>query len=381
MRDDVARQRALIAPVLAELELFVQHALRVVLFAQVAHELPAALHLLALHVARALARGEVVPGDALEHRQVGVEMNFLAAGLGAEAEAVDHDERARLLHELGKAGVVDLAADDGDLHAEVRLGVGLAVAQLLERLAQLVDDEIFRAAVAHEVEDVVLVARDARVFLLAELADLGQDAADLVVFGHRLAQRVVRHVHAVDRVQRLEHLAPELVDIVAHGIVRDLEGHVEEGDEKLLIVHEVQQLEVLERAVHLRAGLRRQQGGQEVVAPLDAALEQRLAVVADEVRHVVRRDVQRPRQRRAQTHRKAVAGVEQHLGHVVAGVGQRVLPLGTRLLHERVVRALEQLFKFVKILQVFQTALPSMLKKSHTGRHIIQDIVRYRNRF
>ena len=168
---------------------------------------------------------------------------------------------------------------------------------------------------------------------------------------------------------------------MAHGIVRDLEGHIEEGHEKLLVVHEVQQLEVLERAVHLRAGLRRQQGGQEVVAPLDAALEQRLAVVADEVGHVVRRDVQRSRQRRAQPHREAVAGVEQHLGHVVAGVGQRVLPLGTRLLHERVVRALEQLFKFVKILQVFQTALPSMLKKSHTGRHIIQEIVPYRNRF
>ena len=253
--------------------------------------------------------------------------------------------------------------------------------QLLERLAQLINDEVFRAAVAHEVENVVLIACDARVFLLAQLADLGQDAADLVVLGHGLAQRVVRHVHAVDLMQRLEHLAPELVDIVAHGIVRDLEGHVEEGDEKLLIVHEVQQLEVLERAVHLRAGLRRQQGGQEVIAPLDAALEQRLAVVADEVGHVVRRDVQRSRQRRAQPHREAVAGVEQHLGHVVAGVGQRVLPLGTRLLHERVVRALEQLFKFVEILQVFQTALPSMLKKSHTGRHIIQEIVPYRNRF
>ena len=211
MRDDVARQRALIAPVLAELELFVQHALRVVLFAQVAHEPPAALHLLALHVARALARGEVVPGDALEHRQVGVEMNFLAAGLGAEAEAVDHDERARLLHELGKAGVVDLAADDGDLHAEVRLGVRLAAAQLLERLAELINDEVLRAAVAHEVENVVLIACDARVFLLAQLADLGQDAADLVVLGHGLAQRVVRHVHAVDLMQRLEHLAPELV--------------------------------------------------------------------------------------------------------------------------------------------------------------------------
>ena len=34
--------------------------------------------------------------------------------------------------------------------------------------------------------------------------------------------------------------------------------------------------------------------------------------------------------------------------------------LGTRLLYERVVGALEQLFKFVKMLQVFQSTLPSM---------------------
>ena len=146
------------------------------------------------------------------------------------------------------------------------------MAQLLECLAELVDDEIFRAAVAHKVQDVVLIARDARVFLLAELADLSQDAADLVVLGDRLAQRVVRHVHAVDLLQRREH-----------GVFRDLEGHVEKGHKKLLIVHELQQLEVLKRAVHLRTRLRAHQAGQEVVAALDAALQQRLAVVADEV--------------------------------------------------------------------------------------------------
>ena len=279
----MACQRALIAPVFAELELLVQHTLRVIFRAQVAHELPAAVDLLALHEARTLTGAEVVARDALEHRQVGVKMNFLAPRRRAEAETVDHDERTRILDELGEAGVVDLAADDGDLHAKARLYIGLALAQLLERLAELADDEIFRAAVAHKVQDVVLVARDARVFLLAELTDLSQDAADLVVLGDRLAQRIVRHVHAVDLLQRREHLTPELINVVAHGVFRDLEGHIEKGHEKLLVVHEPQQLEVLKRAVHLRTRLRPHQTGQKVVAALDAALQQRLAVVADEV--------------------------------------------------------------------------------------------------
>ena len=159
--------RRLIAPVLANLSCFVQHALaRDTRCAQVAHELPAAVDLLALHEARALTGVEVVARDALEHRQVGVEMNFLAPRRRAEAETVDHDERARILDELGgsrgrrsRCRRRRSSRESAALH-RARAGA------VLERLAQLADDEIFRAAVAPKVQNVVLIARDARVFLL-----------------------------------------------------------------------------------------------------------------------------------------------------------------------------------------------------------------------
>ena len=178
----------------------------------------------------------------------------------------------------------------------------------------------------------------------------------------RRADRLVGDVNTVGLVQRLEHVHAQLLLIVIDGEVLVRERHVHHAHEKLRIflLHKAEDLKMLVTAVHHLARLGREQRVEIVIAALDAALQQRLAVVADEVRHIVRRDVQRPRQRCAQAHRKAVSGVEQHLRHVVAGVGQRVLPLGTRLLHERVVGALEQLFKFVKMLQVFQSTLPSM---------------------
>ena len=200
----------------------------------------------------------------------------------------------------------------------------------------------------------VLIPRDAGIFLLTELPDLREDAADLVVLGDRLAQRVVGDIRAVDLVQRVQHLELKLLDVVADGVFGHLEGHVDERDEERVVLDDADQLEMLQRAVHLRARLGAHDGGEEVVPAFDAALQNGFAVVADEIRHVVGRNVQRAGERRAQTHGKAVAGVEQHLRHVIARVAHGVHPPGAGLLHEGVVRAFEQLLEFVEMFQVLQ---------------------------
>ena len=112
--------------------------------------------------------------------------------------------------ELRQAGIVDLAADDGNAGTVRALGVRLALFEISERLAQVGQDERLRAGVAHEVEDVELIARDDRVVELAHLSDLADDLADLVVLGDRLAQRLVGGVNAEGLGQTVEHVLAHL---------------------------------------------------------------------------------------------------------------------------------------------------------------------------
>ena len=79
-------------------------------------------------------------------------------------------------------------ADYADAAAVPGLRIRLALFDLRQRLLQVRQDQPLRAAEAHHVDDVELIARDGRVGLFAQLAELGYDLADLVVPRHGVAQ-------------------------------------------------------------------------------------------------------------------------------------------------------------------------------------------------
>ena len=133
--------------------------------------------------------------------------DLLTAGEAAVAVTVSDHQRAAALDEPDQVRVVDLGADDGDADAVVLLGVGLAAFYLLKRLVQVGEDESLGAGVADQNQDGVFIARDGRVVELARLADLGEDAADLVVLADRGADGSVRGIDAVVFAHRLEDLA------------------------------------------------------------------------------------------------------------------------------------------------------------------------------
>ena len=195
-----------------------------------------------------------------------------------------------------------------------------------------------------------LVARYRGIVELAIFADLGDDTADLVVLGDGLADSCVRYIGAVSFVQRFEHFFLKLVFVVLYAVGSDLERHVDERDEEFVVLHEIKKLKMLERSVHLGAGLAAGQRRQEVVAALDAALDKCLRVAAQVICHVVGRYLQRARARRSHSDGKAVVEVEQNLRHVIAGVANRLFPLRHRLHDELIPGLVEQVLKVDKVL-------------------------------
>ena len=289
-----------------------------------------------------------------------VELDDLAARRAAEAETVGHDQRAAALDELRQAGIVDLAADDGNAGTVRALGVRLALFELSERLAQVGQDERLRAGVAHEVEDVELIARDDRVIELAHLSDLADDLTDLVVLGDRLAQRLVGGVNAEGLGQTVEHVLAHLRGVGVDVVIGHLERHVGVRDKELLLAVDLQDLKVLHGAVHGRAGVHTDQRIQELIATLDRTLDERTCVVTGIVGHVVRRDIQRTGLGCSESHRDAVVYVEEDLRNVIAGVAEDDAAVRLRLPHQLVVGVFQKVFKVDQMLQIFQMfPLPS----------------------
>ena len=268
-------EHTLIAPELAELHLLVEHAVGAVFPAQVADVSAAAVGTLALHEARALARAQIVAGNGAQRRLPVENFDLLAAGQAAVAIAVGHDHGAAVLDELRERRIVDLAAGHDQAHAEPRLRVRLAALELGERLLEIRQDPLVRAHLAHELDDMELITRDDGIGRLAQVADLGDDAGNFVVISDRFENRLVGDVDAVGLVQRLEHLAAQLLFIVIDGEVLVRERHVHHAHEKLRIflLHEAEDLEMLVAAVHHLARLGREQRIEIVIAALDAALE------------------------------------------------------------------------------------------------------------
>ncbi len=292
--------------------------------------------------------------DLRQRGLVVLELDDLAAGRGAEAVTVGHDQRADVLNELGELGIVDLGADDGDAGAEGGLGVGLAGLELLQRLLQVGEDQLGGTHIAHQTDHVELVAGDDRVLGLAHLADLLDDAAHLVMLGHSRADRFIGDVRAEGLVNAVEHVRLHLLDIAGHCVVGDLEGHVGVGHEEIGVLVDLEDLEVLHGAVHHRAGVDADQRVQILVAALNGALEQGAGVLAGVVGHVVGGDVDGTGVRGAEPGREAVVNVEQDLGDVEAGIAQADAAIGLRFFHKLIVGVLKQVLKVDQMLKIFQ---------------------------
>ena len=292
--------------------------------------------------------------DLLQSGLVVVELDDLPAGGGAVAVAIHHHHGAAVLQHLGQAGVVDLAAYHGHTGPVPGLGIGFALLQLLQRLPEVGEDQVLGAGVAHQVQHVELVAGDDGVLRLAHLADLGDDAADLVVLGHRLADGLVGGVHPVVLRHHVQQADAHLLDVVAHGVVLHLIGHVGVGDEEVGLLVHLQQLKVLIEPVHHGAGVYTGQGVQEVEAALDAPLHQAAGKLAGVVGHVVGGDVDGTGAGGAEPDGEAARHVQQHLRDVEAGVADGQLALRLCLLHQLVVGVVQQIFKVDQMLQISQ---------------------------
>ena len=123
-----------------------------------------------------------------------------------------------------------------------------------------------------------LIARDGRIRELAHIADLGDDAADLVVLLNGGAQLLLREVHAVHAPQRLDDLLLYLAAEVARVPRGFLQRHVDEAGEEFFLRDELAVVEILLHAVHRRAAFLTEQRVDEVIAALEGALKYALGV-------------------------------------------------------------------------------------------------------
>ena len=311
------------------------------------------------HGARALVAPHIVVGDGLQNVLALLERDLLAAGHRAEAVAVGHDESAGHFAHFRELGVVDLAAGDEHTRTVPRLRVRLARAQLLQRLAQVGQDEILRARLRAQLDDVEFIARDDGVFRLAHGVDLRHDAADLVELLNGAAQVVFREVHAVDLLERLNDLLLDLAAVVARVPLGLAQRHVEIRAEKFLVRDQLAVFKILLHAVHRRAALLPDERGDEVVAALERALEDALGVRARAVGHIIGSHVGIGAVRRAQTHAKTLVRIQQNLRYVRTVPCQRQPPVPTGGLNQVVVCLLQQVFKIDQMLQVSHSRIPS----------------------
>ena len=97
---------------------------------------------------------------------------------------------------------------------------------------------------------------------------------------------------------------------------------------------------------------------QEVVAALKRALQQAAAIVAGAAGHIVGGDIRRGAARRAEPHPKTSGQIKQDLRHKITGIAQGALSLTLSLLHEVVVRLLQQVLKENQVLQVSHSNPP-----------------------
>ena len=151
----------------------------------------------------------------------------------------------------------------------------------------------------------------------------------------------------------IDDLELELTLVVFEVRLVALHRGIDLGDEELVILHEVEQEEVLLHALHGSAALGAEQSAQIVVAALNGALEDGADIRAGAAGHVVGRHVGGLAARRAQTGREAARQIEQNLGDVIAVVPEGDFPVVDRLRDELVLRVLQEIFEENQMFQVF----------------------------
>ena len=195
-----------------------------------------------------------------------------------------------------------------------------------------------------------LVAGDGRVIELAEIADLGYDAAKLVVALDGVEYLLVGKVHAVDLFHGSDDLLFDLAAEVACVPLALFGGHVDAADEELVVRDELAVLKILLHAVHGGAAFLTDEGGDEVVAAFKGTLQNALGVRAGAVCHVISRKVGIDAARCSEPHAEAAVDVQQRLRYVRAVVRKRKFALRARLLHELVVCLLEEALEINQML-------------------------------
>ena len=293
-------------------------------------------------------------GDGVQRLLALLDNDGLAAFHRAVAVAVADHQGAAALDELGEVRVVVLGTGQNHLAAVVGLGIRLAGLHLFGRLSQLVENQVLGADQGGQLDHLKLISGDGGVIQLSVVADLVDQAADLVVLLNGLHQRFVGDVDAELLVQLAQHVVTELLPVMLVVVLRSLEGHVDEFAEEVVVLDDVHPLQVLLEAAGDGAGLRGHLGVQEVEAALQSAFKQAASVVADTGGHVVGRNVRRCAARRSQSHREAAGQVEKHFRHEIAGVANGVFPLGLCLLDKRVVGFLKQILKVNQVFEIFQ---------------------------
>ena len=297
-----------------------------------------------------------VPAADLRECVLGIgELYLLSAGEGAVAVAVGDHQCAAALDELDELGIVDLRADNDNADTVVLLGVGLAAFYLLKRLAQIWEDESLGAGVADQNQNGVLIAGDGRDIQLAQLAYLGEDAADLIVLAHGGADGVVRGVDAVVFVQGLQNLSGDLLADVLDAVLVVGIGNVQIAVEELVLVFalRVQDLHVLDGAVIRLADVNAYHGVEKSVAALKCALQQRPGELTAVVGHVIGGQLHRVGMWGTEPDRETVPQVQQHLRRMETGVTDGQVPLCLRFPHKLVVCVFQKILKVDQMLQFF----------------------------
>ena len=167
--------------------------------------------------------------------------------------------------------------------------------------------------------------------------------------------------------QGLEDMVFALESVEVQAVVVGLHGYLHILKEELFLVlaQSLQQLHVLDGAVHHRAAVGSDETVGKVVAALDGALKQGAAVLAEEAGHVVGCHFHGTGARRAQTRRKRARQVQQRLRGVLADISNADLPLALRLQDKLILRLLKEVFKIEQVLEIFHISSPIAGNRRH----------------
>ena len=155
--------------------------------------------------------------------------------------------------------------------------------------------------------------------------------------------------------QGLEDMVFALESVEVQAVVVGLHGYLHILKEELFLVlaQSLQQLHVLDGAVHHRAAVGSDEAVGKVVAALDSALKQGAAVLAEEAGHVIGRHFHGTGARCAQTRGKRARQVQQRLGCVLADVCHADFSLALRLQDKLILSFLQEIFKIEQVLEIF----------------------------